>query len=121
MINQLSSPLEWELFAAGYLDRWAKTNLVWAKRFPRDIKIVHYADLVADVEGTLRDILEFMHYPVDEELMACTLQRKTGVHKRKKRRKAFDPFTKEMHRNFTKTMRSVYRELGLEMEFNKLD
>lgn len=94
---------------------------MWAKQFPGAVKIVYYVDLVADVEGTLRDILEFLQYPVDEDLMACTLKRKMGVHKRKKRRMAFDPFTKEMHRNFTKTMRMVYREIGLEMEFNKSD
>lgn len=41
-------------------------NLDWAKNFTGDLKIVFYDDLVIKVEETLRDILRFINYDVDE-------------------------------------------------------
>lgn len=38
----------------------------WAKNFTGDLKIVFYDDLVKNVEESLRDILRFINYNIDE-------------------------------------------------------
>lgn len=38
----------------------------WAKNFSGDVHIVYYDDLVDNVDGTLRDILHFLNFPIDQ-------------------------------------------------------
>lgn len=102
----------WHQFVVNKLYLWENTNLSWAKQFPRRLKIVFYDDLVANVETTLRDILQFINHKVDEELFACALSRKEGIYKRRKRLIRFDPFTKEMHTRIEEKTKEVYSKLG---------
>lgn len=58
--------IDWNQFVTNKLWTWEQTNLAWAKNFTGDILIVYYDQLVDDVEGTLRDILKFIDFSVDE-------------------------------------------------------
>lgn len=102
----------WQQFVSNKLSGWESMNLSWARNFSGSLKIVYYDDLVADVEGILREILSFLNYPIDEELLGCTLIRKEGIYRRKKRVLAFDPFTPTMHKYIELTKQRVYSLLG---------
>lgn len=41
-------------------------NTQWAHNFTGAVHIVYYDDLVADVESTLRGVLDFIQFPTDE-------------------------------------------------------
>lgn len=41
-------------------------NLQWARNFTGDIHIVYYDDLVENANRTLRGILQFLEYPVNQ-------------------------------------------------------
>lgn len=41
-------------------------NLQWAKNFTGDVHIVYYDDLVDNVDGTIRGILQFLNFPIDK-------------------------------------------------------
>lgn len=41
-------------------------NLQWAKNFTGDVHIVYFEDLVNNVDGALRGILEFLNFPINE-------------------------------------------------------
>lgn len=45
---------------------WEQMNLQWAKNFSGDVHIVYYDDLVNDTNATLRSILQFINFPVDQ-------------------------------------------------------
>lgn len=45
---------------------WEQMNLQWARNFTGDMHIVYYDDLVENVNGTLRDILKFIDFPVNQ-------------------------------------------------------
>lgn len=58
--------VDWNQFVANKLWAWEQTNLAWAKNFTGDTLVVFYDKLVDDVEGTLRTILKFINFPIDE-------------------------------------------------------
>lgn len=98
------------------------------------MKLVFYDDLVENVEGTLRSILKFLKFPVNEvrvlifvkenfveitssfstfkELLACALMRKEGIYRRKKRILQFDPYSPAMHAIIDEKRGEVYAALG---------
>lgn len=41
-------------------------NVAWAKSFEGDVKIVYYNDLIENLEPRLREIIDFIKYPIDE-------------------------------------------------------
>lgn len=57
---------DWQQFVTNKLWAWEQMNLQWAKNFTGDVHIVYYDDLVDNVDGTLRDILHFLNFPVDK-------------------------------------------------------
>lgn len=57
---------DWQQFVRNKLNGWAEMNLDWAKNFTGDLKIVFYDDLVKHVEESLRDILRFINYDINE-------------------------------------------------------
>ena len=65
-----------------------------------------------NVEKTLRDILKFINFPVNEELLACALNRKEGIYRRKKRLLNFEPYTVAMRNMIEKKRIQVYESLG---------
>lgn len=64
--GHLSYFKDWNQFVANKLWAWEQTNLAWAKNFTGDTLVVYYDKLVDDVEGTVRTILRFINFPVDE-------------------------------------------------------
>lgn len=103
---------DWQQFVVNKLWLWEQTNLSWAKDFPGELKIIFYDDLVKNVEENLRDVLRFMNYPIDEQLIGCTILRKEGIYRRRKRILSFDPFTQAMHARINAKRDEVYRKLG---------
>lgn len=45
---------------------WEATNLSWARDFSGNIKVVFYEELVGNLEVTLRGILNFLEFPINE-------------------------------------------------------
>lgn len=60
----------------------------------------------------LRDILNFIQYPIDEDLMRCALSRKEGIYRRKRRLMSFDPFIPMMKKLIEEAKQRVYTKLG---------
>lgn len=45
---------------------WEQMNLQWARNFTGDVHIVYYDDLVENVNGTLRSIMKFIDFPINQ-------------------------------------------------------
>ncbi|XP_055706313.1 WSCD family member AGAP003962 [Phlebotomus papatasi] len=102
----------WEQFVQKQLTAWELMNVGWAKNFTGPLKVVFYDDLVGDVEGTLRDVLHFLNWPIDENLFSCAMSRKEGIYQRKKRLMSFDPFTPQMKLELEEKRQEVFSILG---------
>ncbi|KAG5682455.1 hypothetical protein PVAND_011806 [Polypedilum vanderplanki] len=102
----------WLKFVTNKLNTWVETNMFWGRNFTGDVLIIWYEDLVDNVENTLRNILNFIEFPIDEDLLACALKRKEGIYRRKKRLLNFDPYTASMKKMIEKKRIYVYKELG---------
>lgn len=99
-------------FVTTKLHAWEQTNLSWGLNFNGPVLIIYYEDLVDEVEKTLRDILKFIDYPIDEGLMRCAIIRKEGIYRRKKRLLTFDPYTSVLKKMIEEKRAQVYEELG---------
>ncbi|XP_017074492.1 WSCD family member CG9164 [Drosophila eugracilis] len=102
----------WQQFVSNKLKGWEMMNLSWARNFTGSIKVVFYDDLVHHTERELRSILEFLQFPVNEQLMRCAIMRKEGIFRRKKRLLSFDPYTETMRAEVQSRRRIVYGLLG---------
>ncbi|XP_017050954.1 WSCD family member CG9164 [Drosophila ficusphila] len=102
----------WQQFVSNKLKGWEVMNLSWARNFTGGIKVVFYDDLVHHTERELRSILEFLQFPVNEQLMRCAIMRKEGIFRRKKRLLSFDPYTDAMRAEVQNRRRIVYGILG---------
>ncbi|XP_030382414.1 WSCD family member CG9164 [Scaptodrosophila lebanonensis] len=102
----------WQQFVSNKLKGWELMNLSWARNFTGSIKVVFYDDLVHNTERELRSILEFLEFPVNEQLMRCAIVRKEGIFRRKKRLLSFDPYTPAMRAELQARRRLVYGLLG---------
>ncbi|KAH8419860.1 hypothetical protein KR009_003291 [Drosophila setifemur] len=102
----------WQQFVSNKLKGWEVMNLSWARNFTGSIKVVFYDDLVHHTERELRSILDFLQFPVDEQLMRCAIIRKEGIFRRKKRLLSFDPYTVSMRAEVENRRRIVYGMLG---------
>lgn len=103
---------DWMKFVTTKLHAWEQTNLSWGRNFSGPTMIIYYEDLVGDVEKTLRDILKFIDFSINEDLMRCAIMRKEGIYRRKKRLLNFDPYTPAMKRMIEEKRTQVYSELG---------
>ncbi|XP_053950898.1 WSCD family member CG9164 [Anastrepha ludens] len=101
----------WTQFVLKSLKMWEATNLSWARDFPGNVKVVFYEDLVGDLEKTLRGVLNYIEFPINESLLSCALTRREGVFRRKKRFLNFDPFTLSMRSIIKQKKLSVYKYL----------
>ncbi|CRL01941.1 CLUMA_CG015069, isoform A [Clunio marinus] len=102
----------WIKFVTTKLHAWEQTNLSWGRNFSGPVLIIWYEDLVDDVEKTIRDVLRFIDYPINEDLMRCAIMRKEGIYRRKKRLLTFDPYTTTMKKMIEQKRAQVYAELG---------
>lgn len=101
----------WTQFVTNKLWSWEQTNLSWAKNFTGDILIIYFDNLVENVEKSLKDILNFLEFPINDDLLACALLRKEGIYRRKKRLLPFDPYTSTLHKMIDDKRSEVYLEL----------
>jgi len=103
---------DWQQFVSNKLKGWEMMNLSWARNFTGSIKVVFYDDLVHHTERELRSILDFLQFPINEQLMRCAIMRKEGIFRRKKRLLSFDPYTESMRAEVQNRRRIVYGLLG---------
>lgn len=45
---------------------WEQMNLQWARNFTGELHIVYYDHLVENVNGTIRAIMKFIDFPVNQ-------------------------------------------------------
>lgn len=112
LTNSFKLTTDWMKFVVAKLHAWEQTNLSWGRNFSGAVLIIYYEDLVDDVEKTIRDILKFIDYPINEDLMRCAILRKEGIYRRKKRLLAFDPYTATMKKLIEEKRTEVYTALG---------
>lgn len=58
--------VDWKGFFRYQLNVWEAMNLSWTRNFTGSLKIVHYEDLLQKLEVVLRNILEFLEFPINE-------------------------------------------------------
>lgn len=69
MIEQIFI-LGWKKYVKLIGYAWRKHNLECSEKFAGRLYVVHFEDLVHNLEETLRGILKFINHPVDE---VCTI------------------------------------------------
>lgn len=62
--------IDWHQFVTNKLWAWEQMNIQWATNFTGAVQIIYYDDMVEDVEGTLRNILQFIEFPINEVRMS---------------------------------------------------
>lgn len=99
---------DWQQFVADKLSAWRQTNLDWLHNFTGPMHIMFYDQLIEDVATHLQDLLRFLRLNVSEQNMACTLEWREGIYRRKRRVINFDPFTAAMKQALRKEQEAVY-------------
>lgn len=62
-----SSPFsDWQQFVKNKLWAWEQMNLQWARNFTGEVHIVYYDDLVGSTGDTMKGILEFIKWPIEQ-------------------------------------------------------
>jgi len=93
---------------ADKLSAWRQTNLDWLHNFTGPMHIMFYDQLIEDVATHLQDLLRFLRLNVSEQNMACALEWREGIYRRKRRVISFDPFTSAMKQALRKEQEAVY-------------
>ena len=86
-------------------------NINYAFNSKRPVLVVYYDELKKKMKETLRKILKFVKFSVDESLLNCTLSMSVGKNKRN-HNGTFNPFTQNLMKLIEKTQDSVYKTLG---------
>lgn len=73
--------------------------------------VLFYDKLVEDVDGTLKNLLEFLEIPVSAQSMSCAMDRKEGIYRRRKRVLNFDPYTAHMKKILQAEQEKVYKAI----------
>lgn len=73
--------------------------------------VIFYEQLVDNLEHTLKTILDFLEFPIDENRFKCAIERKEGIYRRKKRVLNFDPYNSEMKKKLDIIQRKVYEAI----------
>ncbi|PSN49774.1 WSCD family member [Blattella germanica] len=103
---------DWQQFVSDKLSAWRQTNLDWLHNFTGPMHIMYYDHLLEDVDTQLRALLRFLKLNVSEQDMACALERREGIYRRKRRVINFDPFTSHMKQILRKEQDSVYEAVA---------
>lgn len=109
--KNLFNDYKFEEFVFEKLTSWKAMNVAWARKFPKPLKIVFYSDLLNFLQKTLRDILNFLEWPVNESTLSCAIRKQKGYFKRK--RNSFDPYSKKLKNILIKAQREVFDELKM--------
>ena len=103
---------DWNGFVSKRIHLWNQTNFGWKDNFEGPVCILYYDDLKENIEKSLRKVLNFAGFPINETLLKCAVDRKNGIPKRKKMESKFDPFTAEMKEMINKQKLLVFTELN---------
>ena len=57
----------------------------WVRNFHGPLLVIHYSDLVENLEQELRRVLDFLSVSFTEADMKCVEERKEGIYRRKKK------------------------------------
>lgn len=74
--------------------------------------VIFYDQLLEDVATHLQGLLRFLELNVTEQNLACALERREGIYRRKRRVINFDPFTAEMKKALRKEQDAVYEAIA---------
>ena len=97
---------------ANKLSAWRQTNLDWLHNFTGPMHVMFYDQLIEDVATHLQDLLRFLRLNVSEQNMACALEWREGIYRRKRRVINFDPFTATMKQALRKEQDAVYEAIA---------
>lgn len=104
---------------------WRAHNLEWAELYSGRVHIVHFNDLIDNLEKTLRGILKFIDHTIDENLLECALSKSKGLFKRKKPPIHFFYYTEIMKDWLDQVKKFVYKRIAkfaaMENEILKLN
>jgi hypothetical protein len=104
----------WRTFVAEKAAKWQQLHEAWWRGFDKSsMLVIRYEDLVADVAGQLRRVLDFLGQR-DEAGEQCAVSRKEGIYKRKPFHLDFDVFDANMRADIRRRMSQVYPMLALE-------
>ncbi|XP_072172244.1 sialate:O-sulfotransferase 2-like [Diadema setosum] len=88
---------DWKKFCSGHIRLWSKILEDALQVFGPNILVVHFEDLVSDLDMQLPEIVNFLG--IDEatvkERLRCTLDHPEGKFKRKGAKLDFDPYSAE--------------------------
>lgn len=99
---------DWQQFVADKLSAWRQTNLDWLQNFTGPMYIMFYDQLLGDVTTHLQGLLRFLNFNVSEQNLACAIERREGIYRRKRRVINFDPFTAVMKQALRKEQDAVF-------------
>lgn len=101
----------WQQFVSDKLSAWKQSNLDWLHNFTGPMHVMFYDQMLEDVDTQLRALLKFLKLNVSEEDIACALERREGIYRRKRRVINFDPFTGVMKQTMRKEQDVVYEAI----------
>ena len=75
----------WQDFVINKAREWEAMNTDWINNFQGPLLVIMYSDLIDKAEEQLRRVLDFLDVSVTKEQMECTMSRKEGIYRRKKK------------------------------------
>lgn len=88
--------IAWLIGGAGGTDYWQHLKSWWAERDNPDVLLLTYEQMIADPAGHIRRIAEFCDIPLDEELLALTLERSSLAYMLGHKEKFADPMIRRV-------------------------
>ncbi|XP_053313157.1 WSC domain-containing protein 1 [Spea bombifrons] len=102
---------EWPEFVNSYASWWASHALDWLQ-YGKRLLVVHYEDLKKDIIGKLREMVDFLGLPTNDDRLLCVENNKDGNFKRVGSSQTnLEPFTWEMKDLINGYIRTVDKAL----------
>lgn len=74
----------WAEFVELKIKLWESFYSDWLVQCPiEDVFVTHYESLKSNLVSELKEILNFLHVPIDDDRLACVYQHSDGLFKRK--------------------------------------
>ena len=106
-----------DCFAQKMILRWKEFNLSCLNKFQSNLDgliIISYEDLVGNPEKELSRVLQFLNVSISDSSMKCAMDRKEGVHHRKKdKADHIQMYSPKVTRRMKSEKAFVYNALGL--------
>ena len=100
---------DWKIYIENSRKAWLGLQFLAYRHFD-DILVVHFEELVSDLETQLRRILDFLgiYSNTSRQRLRCALGNSQGKFKRKGSQMTFDPYTHDMRAKINKTIRFFF-------------